>query len=166
VTSREVLERLGAARVNVAKVHSVGEAADDAQLAESGGVTEFEYAGERVKAVASPFRMLETPTAVRYRPPDSTSIGKPSSRKSASPLPRRRRSRRKAPSATRPPSGAPAPRKTRGGSASRAEAIAAPLASARSFRKAITGSTLPWPAKVPNPQFVPAITRSRPTIAA
>jgi crotonobetainyl-CoA:carnitine CoA-transferase CaiB-like acyl-CoA transferase len=70
VTSREVLERLGAARVNVAKVHSVGEAADHAQLAESGGVTGFEYAGERVKAVASPFRLLETPTAVRYRPPN------------------------------------------------------------------------------------------------
>ncbi|MGH6902686.1 MAG: CaiB/BaiF CoA transferase family protein [Geminicoccaceae bacterium] len=70
LTSQEVAGRLGAARVNVAKVHSVGEAADHPQLAESGGVVEFEYAGEPVKAVASPFRMLDTPTAVRHRPPD------------------------------------------------------------------------------------------------
>jgi crotonobetainyl-CoA:carnitine CoA-transferase CaiB-like acyl-CoA transferase len=69
LTSQELIERLGAVRVNVAKVHSVGEAADHPQLAGSGGVVEFEYAGERIKAVASPFRLLETPTTVRHRPP-------------------------------------------------------------------------------------------------
>jgi crotonobetainyl-CoA:carnitine CoA-transferase CaiB-like acyl-CoA transferase len=69
LTSQDVIDRLGAGRVNVAKVHSVSEAADHPQLADSGGVTEFEYAGERVKAVASPFRLAETPAAIRYPPP-------------------------------------------------------------------------------------------------
>jgi crotonobetainyl-CoA:carnitine CoA-transferase CaiB-like acyl-CoA transferase len=69
LTSQDVIDRLGAVRVNVAKVHSVSEAADHPQLAESGGVTEFEYAGERIKAVASPFRLAETPAAIRYPPP-------------------------------------------------------------------------------------------------
>jgi crotonobetainyl-CoA:carnitine CoA-transferase CaiB-like acyl-CoA transferase len=69
LTSQDVLERLGAVRVNVAKVHTVSEAADHPQLAESGGVTTFDYAGERVKAVSSPFRLVETPAQIRHPPP-------------------------------------------------------------------------------------------------
>jgi crotonobetainyl-CoA:carnitine CoA-transferase CaiB-like acyl-CoA transferase len=69
MTSDELVERLGEVRVNVAKVNSVGEAADHVQLAESGGIMTFDFAGEEVKAVASPFRLVETPAGVRYPPP-------------------------------------------------------------------------------------------------
>ncbi len=68
-TSDELVKRLGAARVNVAKVHSVGEAADHPQLAQSGGIMAFDFAGESVKAVASPFRLMETPADIRHPPP-------------------------------------------------------------------------------------------------
>lgn len=56
-------------KVNVAKVNSVGEAADHEQLAAAGGVTAFEYAGETVKAVSSPFRLEGSPCAVERAPP-------------------------------------------------------------------------------------------------
>jgi crotonobetainyl-CoA:carnitine CoA-transferase CaiB-like acyl-CoA transferase len=69
MTSQEVVDRLGPAKVNVAKVNSIGQAADDPQLAISGGVTEFVYAGNAVRAVASPFRLGGTPTGVRCPPP-------------------------------------------------------------------------------------------------
>jgi crotonobetainyl-CoA:carnitine CoA-transferase CaiB-like acyl-CoA transferase len=69
MTSDEVVDRLGGARVNVAKVHSVGEAADHPQLAESDGIMQFDFAGESVKAVATPFRLMETPADIRYPPP-------------------------------------------------------------------------------------------------
>lgn len=69
MTADEVHARLGAAKVNVAKVNSIGAAADHPQLATSGGRTAFDFAGERVHAVASPFRMSRTPTDVRHPPP-------------------------------------------------------------------------------------------------
>ncbi len=69
MTADEVHARLGAAKVNVAKVNSIGAAADHPQLATSGGRTAFDFAGERVHAVASPFRMSRTPADVRHPPP-------------------------------------------------------------------------------------------------
>ncbi len=69
LTSREVVERLGAVKVNVAKVHSVGEAADDPQIAAIGGIVTFEADGRPVKAVASPFNLFGTPMSVERPPP-------------------------------------------------------------------------------------------------
>ncbi len=69
MTSREAVERLGAVKVNVAKVNTVGEAADDAQIAAIGGVVEFAADGRPVKAVASPFNLFGTPMTVQRPPP-------------------------------------------------------------------------------------------------
>ena len=69
MTSDEIIERLGAVRVNVAKVNSVGEAASSEQLRAAGGVVEFDYGGEHVQAVSAPFRMHGTPATVRRAPP-------------------------------------------------------------------------------------------------
>ncbi len=57
MTAREVVDRLGAVKVNVAKVNSVGEAADDTQIAAIGGIVDFEADGRPVKSVASPFNL-------------------------------------------------------------------------------------------------------------
>ena len=70
MTSGEIVERLGAVKVNVAKVNNVGEAADDPQLAAIGGVVEFDADGRPVKAVASPFNLFGTPAAVDRPPPE------------------------------------------------------------------------------------------------
>ncbi len=64
MTSRELVEKLGAVKVNVSKVDTVGEAADDPQLAAIGGVIEFEADGRPVKAVANPFNLFGTPAVV------------------------------------------------------------------------------------------------------
>lgn len=69
LSSDEVVARLGAAKANVAKFHSIAEAADHEQLRAVGGVESFEYGGESVDAVASPFRMHGLPTSVRRPPP-------------------------------------------------------------------------------------------------
>jgi crotonobetainyl-CoA:carnitine CoA-transferase CaiB-like acyl-CoA transferase len=69
MSSREVVERLAAVKVNVAKVNSVGEAADDPQLAAIGGVVEFEVGGRPVKAVSTPFKLGGTPAGVDRPPP-------------------------------------------------------------------------------------------------
>jgi len=69
MTAHEVVERLGAVKVNVAKVNSVGEAADDPQIAAIGGVVEFAADGRPVKAVASPFNLFGTPMTVDRPPP-------------------------------------------------------------------------------------------------
>jgi crotonobetainyl-CoA:carnitine CoA-transferase CaiB-like acyl-CoA transferase len=68
-SSAELVERLAAARVNVAKLNSIGEAADHDQLLDIGGVVEFDMEGKRVKAVASPFALEGTPTTVDRPPP-------------------------------------------------------------------------------------------------
>ena len=66
----EIVARLGAVKVNVAKVNDIGEAANHEQLAAIGGVVGFERRGTPVKAVGSPFRMAATPATVRRSPPD------------------------------------------------------------------------------------------------
>ncbi len=55
LTSDEVMERLAPAKVNVAKVNDIGEAADHPQLYAAGGVVEFDVGGRPMRAVASPF---------------------------------------------------------------------------------------------------------------
>jgi crotonobetainyl-CoA:carnitine CoA-transferase CaiB-like acyl-CoA transferase len=70
MTSRELMQRLGAVKVNVSKVNTVGEAADDPQLAAIGGVVEFQADGRPIKAVANPFNMFGTPATVDRPPPD------------------------------------------------------------------------------------------------
>ncbi len=69
MTSAQLIERLGAVKVNVAKVQNIGEAADHPQLASVGGVIEFDMDGTSVKAVASPFALEGTPTRVDRPPP-------------------------------------------------------------------------------------------------
>lgn len=73
VTSRmscaELVQRLGAAKVNVSKVNSVQEAADDPQLAAIGAVVEQQMGSHPLKSVAAPFAMSETPTQSRLPPP-------------------------------------------------------------------------------------------------
>ena len=61
MTSDAVVAALAPVKVNVAKVNSVGEAADDAQLAAIGGVLSFRYSGAEVRAVATPFGMSASP---------------------------------------------------------------------------------------------------------
>jgi crotonobetainyl-CoA:carnitine CoA-transferase CaiB-like acyl-CoA transferase len=69
ITSAELIERLGAVKVNIAKVQNIGEAADHPQLAEVGGVVQFEMDGRPMKAVASPFALEGTPMRVDRPPP-------------------------------------------------------------------------------------------------
>jgi crotonobetainyl-CoA:carnitine CoA-transferase CaiB-like acyl-CoA transferase len=69
LTSDEIVRRLGAVRVNVAKLNSIGQAAESEQLRAAGGVVAFDYRGEPVKAVATPFKLKETPAEVRRAPP-------------------------------------------------------------------------------------------------
>ena len=69
MTSAELIERLGAVKVNVAKVQNIGEAADHPQLGEVGGVVRFDMDGRQVKAVASPFALEGTPARVERPPP-------------------------------------------------------------------------------------------------
>ncbi len=69
LSSRQLFERLGPAKVNIAKVNSVGEAADDPQLAAIGGFVEFDYHGLHVKSVAPPFSMSAAPMAADRPPP-------------------------------------------------------------------------------------------------
>ena len=65
----ELVKRLSAARVNVAKVNSIGEAADHGQLAEAGGLVEIGVDGRPLKAVSSPFKLGGTPARVDRPPP-------------------------------------------------------------------------------------------------
>ena len=68
-TCAELVERLMSAKVNVSKVNSIGEAADDPQLAAIGGTLAFDYAGREIRAVAAPFSMSASPSEVRLPPP-------------------------------------------------------------------------------------------------
>ena len=70
MTSAEVIEKLGPAKVNVAKMNSVAEAADHPQLAAIDGIVEYEHKGERQKQVSSPFALDGTPVEVTRPPPD------------------------------------------------------------------------------------------------
>jgi len=68
LSSDEVMRRLGAAKVNVAKVNNIGQAADHPQLSAIDGIVELACDGQAVKAVASPFALRGVP-ARRDRPP-------------------------------------------------------------------------------------------------
>ena len=70
MSSDEIMERLGNAKVNVAKVNNIGQAADHPQLAAVGGVLEFDLDGRNVKAVASPFALHGVPHN-RIGPPEA-----------------------------------------------------------------------------------------------
>ena len=69
LSCRELVAKLGAAKVNVSKVNSVAEAADDAQLAAIGAVVEQEAGGRALRSVAAPFAMSETPPRATRLPP-------------------------------------------------------------------------------------------------
>ena len=65
----EILRRLGAAKVNVARVHDVGQAADHPQLEQVGAVLHWERDGHAEQGVAPPFTLGAAPVAVRRPPP-------------------------------------------------------------------------------------------------
>lgn len=73
VTSRlpsaEIVERLGRARVVVAKVNSIGEAADHPQLAANNAIVEFPVGNRTVRGVGGPFQLEATPAQVDRPPP-------------------------------------------------------------------------------------------------
>lgn len=69
MSCRDIVARLSKVFVNVSKVNSIGEAADDPQLAAIGAVHEFEYGGVKVKSVATPFTMSKTPARLDGVPP-------------------------------------------------------------------------------------------------
>ena len=53
----------------ISKVNSIGEAADDPQIAAIHGIVDFTADGRHVKAVASPFNLFGTPMKVDRPPP-------------------------------------------------------------------------------------------------
>jgi crotonobetainyl-CoA:carnitine CoA-transferase CaiB-like acyl-CoA transferase len=64
-----ILAALGAAKVNVARVHSVAQAADHPQLREVGAVLEWQRDGHAERGVAPPFTLHGSPVEVRLPPP-------------------------------------------------------------------------------------------------
>jgi crotonobetainyl-CoA:carnitine CoA-transferase CaiB-like acyl-CoA transferase len=70
MTCDEILAKLGAAKVNVARVHSVAQAADHPQLEAAGAVLEWERAGHAERGVAPPFTLHGSPVQVRLPPPE------------------------------------------------------------------------------------------------
>jgi crotonobetainyl-CoA:carnitine CoA-transferase CaiB-like acyl-CoA transferase len=69
MTCAELLQRLSAVEVTIAKVHSVGEAADHPQLAAINGVVDFRFDGHAIRSVAAPFDMSATPPRMYREPP-------------------------------------------------------------------------------------------------
>jgi crotonobetainyl-CoA:carnitine CoA-transferase CaiB-like acyl-CoA transferase len=69
MTSDALIERLGHARVNVANVNDIGQAAMHPQLAAIGAVLELAGDAGPIKAVASPFALEGAPTADDRPPP-------------------------------------------------------------------------------------------------
>jgi len=65
----EILRRLGAAKVNVARVHDVGQAADHPQLEAAGVVLHWQRDGHAEQGVAPPFTLAAAPVEVRRPPP-------------------------------------------------------------------------------------------------
>ncbi|MGK7865474.1 CaiB/BaiF CoA transferase family protein [Falsiroseomonas sp. E2-1-a4] len=65
----EILRRLGAAKVNVARVHDVGQAADHPQLEAAGAVLHWQRGGHAEQGVAPPFTLAAAPVEVRRPPP-------------------------------------------------------------------------------------------------
>ncbi|MDB5369249.1 MAG: carnitine dehydratase [Roseomonas sp.] len=68
-TSDEVMAALAPAKVNVAKVNTVGQAAQDPQLAAIGGVVTYDRAGTPVRSVATPFVLGAAPMRMETPPP-------------------------------------------------------------------------------------------------
>lgn len=66
----EIITRLGPEKVNVAKVQSVGGAADHPQLEAIGALTEFDLKGRPTKAVASPFELRGSKRLADRPPPE------------------------------------------------------------------------------------------------
>ncbi len=71
--SDEVMRRLAAAKVNVARVNDIGAAADHPQLAAAGAIIEFEMDGRPMKAVGSPFA-LDGPAKAADHPPPALGV--------------------------------------------------------------------------------------------
>jgi crotonobetainyl-CoA:carnitine CoA-transferase CaiB-like acyl-CoA transferase len=69
LTCDDILHRLGAAKVNVARVHSVGQAADHPQIEAAGAVLRWERDGRIESGVAPPFTLTASPVEVRRPPP-------------------------------------------------------------------------------------------------
>jgi len=69
LTGAELVERLGAAKVTVARVNPIDAAAGHEQLAVAGGIVAFEMDGRPARAVSSPFHLSDTPATVRRAPP-------------------------------------------------------------------------------------------------
>ncbi len=65
----EVVDRLGAVKVTVARMNGIDGAADHPQLAAAGGTVDFIMDGRRTKAVSGPFKLKGTPATVRRPPP-------------------------------------------------------------------------------------------------
>jgi crotonobetainyl-CoA:carnitine CoA-transferase CaiB-like acyl-CoA transferase len=68
LTCAQLMEKLGAVKVNIAKLNSIGEAADHGQLASIGAVVALDIDGKTVKSVGSPFALEGSPV-VPDRPP-------------------------------------------------------------------------------------------------
>lgn len=69
LTCAEIARRLGPAKVVFAKVNSVGEAADSAQLEAVGGKVVLETAGRRIPSVVSPMQFGDVDINVAAAPP-------------------------------------------------------------------------------------------------
>ncbi|NKE43870.1 CoA transferase [Roseomonas frigidaquae] len=65
----EILRRLGDAKVNVARVHNVGQAADHPQLEAAGAVLHWDREGHAERGVAPPFTLTAAPAEVHRPPP-------------------------------------------------------------------------------------------------
>lgn len=70
LSCEEIVARLDLAKVNVAKVQDIGEAADHPQLEAAGGIVSLDRNGRRMRAVGSPFQLSHTPASIRHAPPD------------------------------------------------------------------------------------------------
>jgi crotonobetainyl-CoA:carnitine CoA-transferase CaiB-like acyl-CoA transferase len=69
MTSQDLVTKLAAARVNVAKVNTLPEAASSDQLAAIGAILEVGVGGRSQRVTGTPFRLEDTPTAFRHAPP-------------------------------------------------------------------------------------------------
>ena len=69
LSSDEVIARLGAVKVNVAKVNDIGAAADHPQLESIGAIVRMELDGQPTRAVGSPFALSGVPVTPDRPPP-------------------------------------------------------------------------------------------------
>ena len=69
MTSKELVEKLEAVRVNVARVNTVAQAADSEQLAAVGGWFDLGDGSRLPRTVATPFKLEKTPGELRRPPP-------------------------------------------------------------------------------------------------